>query len=668
MPRIRILPDPLVNQIAAGEVVERPASVVKELLENALDAGATRVEIDLEGGGRRRIRLSDDGSGMDADDALLAFDRHATSKIAQFADLERVATLGFRGEALASIASVAKVELLTAERAGAGTRVRVEGGRVLLAEPATRPRGTTVDVRSLFWNVPARAKFLKTAATELRRAVEVAQGYVLARPDLHLVLRHDGRLLLEAVPAGSGEVGLRERVRALFGSELADRLVPLPGLARGADPFAAVGERSAAAETADPTFGLVGRPDTARGRRSFTFVNGRLLRDRQILATFYRAVRDEWRSEDFPALFLFLVLPPEDVDVNVHPQKAEVRLRRPEVLDRLYARFRLGLARARGEEPAGLRAPGGLPRVPLAWEGGVGGQAGGSPWSGPSGASGEVPPGWRFPQPSPRGAEGSSMPLAGVSAGPGATAAGAGEVHETSALDRPWGDGGGAMALLPQATFVPPSGPPAVPWSPLSGRGAPARAFRVLGQYKGTLILLEGPDGLYLVDQHVAHERILYERLRRDLWAETTPSQRLLVPALLELGPAEALRLGELAPALEACGFALEPLSGRSLALAAVPAALDLEAAQALLLALAGDEQSGRGDAAALRRALLDALAASLACKAAVKMHHPLGLAEMQGLISELFAAENPYACPHGRPTVLALSDGDLERRFGRRG
>ncbi|KAB2959402.1 MAG: DNA mismatch repair endonuclease MutL, partial [Thermoanaerobaculia bacterium] len=308
MPRIRILPDRLVSQIAAGEVVERPASVVKELLENALDAGATAVDVELEGGGARRVKVADDGSGMDRDDALLAFDRHATSKIASFEDLERVATLGFRGEALASIAAVSRVELLTAQAPGDGTRVRVEGGRVLSAEPAARARGTTIEVASLFWNVPARRKFLKSRETELRRALEVVEGYALARPEVSFNARHEGRTLLEAPGLAAGGEGLRARVAAVFGPRLESEL---------------------AAIEAPGVWGLIGSPATARGRRTFVFVNRRLVRDRAVLAAFYRAVREEWRSDEFPSLFLFLELPADEVDVNVHPQKAEVRFRDP---------------------------------------------------------------------------------------------------------------------------------------------------------------------------------------------------------------------------------------------------------------------------------------------------------------------------------------------------
>jgi len=610
MARIHLLPDFLANQIAAGEVVERPASVVKELVENALDAGAREIELQLEHGGKSRIQVSDDGSGMGRDDALLAFDRHATSKISSFDDLERVATLGFRGEALASIASVARVELTTAEQPGDGHRVAIEGGRVRVVEPMARPRGTTLDIRSLFFNVPARRKFLKSPQTELRRCLEVVQGYALARPDVRFLVLHEGRILLDVLPAGTA--GPRERIGQIFGSELAGRLVEIPG-----DVIAEVGRDG------ERISGFIGDPETARGRRQMVFVNRRMLRDRAVLAAFYRAVREEWRSEDFPALFLFLEVPPEEVDVNVHPQKAEVRFRDPGLIDRIYDAFRRGLERARGEEAAPLRPPTAEPYVPFAWQG-LGQMAQPEVWR-------------RDPQ--------TDLPVQVT----GTSTAGA---------DLPWSS---------ERLAAPSYAPIQRAMVPLSGRHGEARPFRLLGRYKGTLILLEGPDGLYLIDQHVAHERILYERLRRSLASEITPVQHLLTPPLLELAPAERLRLLELAASLDACGFGLASLSGNTLALTSVPAVLTAAEAEPLLRALANEDHETAAAAEDLRRRILEALAASLACKSAVKMHHPLAPLEMEALVGELFAAEQPYACPHGRPIVLQMSDADLERRFGRR-
>jgi DNA mismatch repair protein MutL len=600
--RIHLLPDALVSQIAAGEVVERPASIVKELLENSLDAGAGDLAVELEAGGRRLVRVVDDGSGMGRDDAVLAFDRHATSKIAGFDDLQRVATLGFRGEALAAIAAVARVELLTAEGPPGGWRVRLEGGRVLGAEPAARGRGTTITVTSLFFNVPARRKFLKAASTELRRAVEVVQGYSLARPEVRFQLRHEGRLLLDAPPAGEGAEGRRERIRQLFG-DLAGELLELPAAGRD-------GERIA---------GLVGRPGTARGRRAFLFVNGRLLRDRTLLAAFYGAVREEWRSDEAPALFLFLDVPAEEVDVNVHPQKAEVRFRDPSFADRVREVLRAGLREGRSETPAPLRTLGALPALP-AWEG-----------------------------------------LGATLSSPDGT----GEVGEEPAV---WPGGGGWGATMriaePRLTMPQPV--------PLSG---PLRtSLRLLGQYKGALLLIEAPEALLLLDQHAAHERILYERVGRSLAAARPVAQRLLSPRLLSLGPVEALRLRELLAPLAEVGFLLEPLSGNDLALVAAPAALGEEEAAGLLLHLAGEEageeaggKRGARDPATLRRRLLDGVAASTACRAAIKIHRPLPQQEMEALVSQLFACADPYSCPHGRPTLLEMRDAELERRFARR-
>jgi DNA mismatch repair protein MutL len=606
MSRIHLLPDPLVSQIAAGEVVERPASVVKELVENSLDAGAGIVEIQLEGGGKARIAIGDDGSGMGRDDALLAFDRHATSKIASFDDLERVATLGFRGEALASIASVARVEMTTAEQPGEGHRVVIEGGRVRVAEPFARPRGTTIEVRSLFFNVPARRKFLKAPQTELRRCVDVVQGYALARPDVRFQVFHEGRELLDALPAPGTAAGSRERIGQIFGPELARELAEIPE------------DRRETGGGEEKIGGFVGTPATARGRRHFIYVNRRLIRDRAVLANFYRAVRDEWRSEDFPALFLFLDIAPEEVDVNVHPQKAEVRFRDHALLDRIYGALRRALERARGEEAAPLRPPAAEPYVPFAWQG-LGEKRTSS---------------WDRPRESPA-----------VPATP--------EMVE--------------LPVIPTRLATPSYLPVERAIVPLSGRSGEARPFRLLGQYKGTLIMLEGPDGLYLIDQHVAHERILYERLRRAMAAERPPVQHLLSPLLLDLSPAERLRIHELAAGLEEHGFAIAALSGGTLALTSVPAVLSSDEAERLLRSLAADSGDGTAGADDLSREILENLAASMACKAAVKMHHPLSAPEMEALVAELFTAEQPYACPHGRPIVLQMTDSDLERRFGRR-
>ncbi len=638
MARIHHLSDTLISQIAAGEVVERPASVAKELVENSLDAGATEIRVDLEAGGKQRISVADDGCGMDRDDALLAFDRHATSKIASFEELERVGTLGFRGEALATIGAVSRVVLTTAERPGEGTRVAIEGGRVTVAEPFARTRGTTIEVRSLFWNVPARRKFLKTSDTELRRALETVQGYALARPDVRFTVAHEGRVLLDALAAesnadgGSGSAGAARRIGQIFGEPFARQLATIPPADADA-PWAREGEVIS---------GLIGTPETARGRRHFTFVNRRLLRDRGILATFYRAVREEWRSEDFPAVFLFLDVPPSEVDVNVHPQKAEVRFRDPAFLGRVERALRRGLEKARGEEAAPLRD---LSRsLPV-------GSLGTFSWQGLGGSS---------PYPTPS----TATNPAEIAERPHAS-----ERWITSEAQPPLATASPEVTRLATAAYAPIGERAAVP---LSGRSGERRPFRLLGQYKGTLILLEGPDGLYLIDQHVAHERILFERLRRSLAATSRAAQRLVHPILLELSAAERLRLLEIAPSLEKAGFEIVEMSGTEVGLTSLPAVLSADQGEKLLRALAsssigGAEIEGAQGAEILARQILDALAATLSCKSAIKMHHPLAPLEMEALIAELFAAENPYACPHGRPVVLQMTDADLERRFGRR-
>ncbi len=593
MPKIQILGDRLVSQIAAGEVVERPASVVKELVENALDAGARSVRVELEAGGKRRVKVVDDGVGMDSEDALLAFDRHATSKIASFDDLQGVSSLGFRGEALASIASVSRVTLVTATEPGSGCEVRIDGGQVKGVEPAAHPAGTTIDVRSLFFNVPARRKFLKTPRTELRRCLEVVQGYALAQPEVGFSLRHEGRLLLETTPSSSGTEGAKQRIADVFGSSLAKRLQ----------------EVSYEDSQGRRVWGFVGDPSTTKGRRYFTFVNRRLIRDRALMAVFYRSVRDEWRGEEFPALFLFIDVPADSVDVNVHPQKSEVRFRDSSLLGRVSGALRTALGKSLGERPAPLRAPDDGPSAPFVWQG-----------------AGERRP-----------------------------------TYEAGGTTQSWlAEAGGRVADVAYK----PSQPRTVP---LSGRSGIERPFRLLGQYKGSLVLLEGPDGLYIVDQHVAHERILYERLRKALRAEDVASQEFVEPLILELGASEAIYLNSLKEDLERCGFSISELSGNSVALRGAPAKLSPEAAHDLILALASEQKETPGEASMLQDRLLDHLAASLSCRAAIKIHHPLSAEKMEALVAELFQAEQPYVCPHGRPTVLQMTDLDLEKRFGRR-
>ncbi len=627
-PGLQRLPDALISKIAAGEVVERPSSVVKELVENALDAGAGRIEIELENGGRDLISVADDGSGIAAEDASLALERHATSKIASFEDLLEVATLGFRGEALASIAAVSKCELLTAQSAGDGHRLVVEGGRLAVDEPVSRPRGTTVTVESLFYNVPARKQFLKRPATELRHALTVVQGYALARPDVTFVLRHapdaesPGRELLRAQATGVDAAGRLDRISQLFGEDLVSHLTPLPEARR---------EQGIS--------GFVGDRETTKGRRLFLFVNGRLLRDRAVLSIYYKAVRDLMKGERPPALFLFLDIPPESVDVNVHPQKAEVRFRDAALLGRVGSALRRGLEAAKGEEPAPLRELGG-PVAPPAWTGaGQLRETGAAAAWRPSGAAGED-----------GREEGAPAPEA---------PAWAAELAARYGGVQP-----GAPGKLAEVAYRP------QPSRPVRLSGKARESLRLIGQYKGTMILLEGPESLLVVDQHVAHERILYERFRHSLAEQRPASQTLLVPRVLELSAAENAALAECSAGLERCGYLVSSFSGGSAAITAIPAVLPDKEAESLVLRIAtqvagGDELPNEEEA--LGEYLLTQLAASRACRAAVKMHEALSAEKMESLIAELFACEHPYTCPHGRPVVLELTDRDLERRFKRR-
>ncbi|REJ84594.1 MAG: DNA mismatch repair endonuclease MutL [Acidobacteria bacterium] len=604
MSKIRVLEDLLISQIAAGEVIERPASVVKELVENALDAGAGSIEIELEGGGRDAIVVRDDGEGMAPEDARLAFERHATSKIRSFEQLESVRSLGFRGEALAAIAAAARVECTTATTQGEGHHLVLRGGRVEVEEPASAPRGTQMEVRSLFADLPARRQFLKSASTELRRCLEIVHGYALARPDVRFDVVHDGRELLRAPSTTEDAAGRLERIAQIFGADFASGLIRLPE---------------------DGTVeGFVGPPEGVRSRKTFLFVDRRLVRDRALLGVFYGAVRDVWKTDRFPPLFLFLTVPGGEVDVNVHPQKAEVRFRSREPVRRAASALRTALGEARREAAAPVRVFDGGPAPTLRWSGlGGAGEDHGAPLRSSDGEASSAGAGYRS----------------------------SGEVAERIA---------GANYALPSPRRVPLSGRPA----------AATEGLRLLGHYKGSLVLLEGPDALYLVDQHAAHERILFEQLSQAIAAETPRSQRLLQPLVLDLGADLNEVLSRFSERLEECGFELRPLSDGSLGLVGVPAPLRVGVARQVLEELAARFRHLDPDQAAagsLRSELLESFVASNACRGAVKIHRPLNGQEMERLVTDLFACDQPYSCPHGRPTVLKMADSELERRFERR-
>jgi len=575
MPRkITILPDVVANRIAAGEVIERPASVVKELLENAVDAGARAVSVEIEAGGKTLIRVADDGEGMVRADALMALDRHATSKVRSEADLVGVATFGFRGEALPSIAAVSRFDLETASaEEPVGTRIVAAGGMVGDVADAVRRPGTTVSVRSLFFNTPARRKFLRSARSETRACLEHVLTLALARPALGIVAKADGATAIDALPAP----GLAERVAQLLGREVAATFVPV------AWRQGAVGIE-----------GLAQRPADARasGRVVHLFVNGRPFRDHFLVRAAERGYRATIPAGLRPSLVLCLAVPPEDVDVNVHPAKLEVRFR-----------DRFGLEAA--VEEAVRQALGALASAAPVGQGGM-------PWEHRA-----VQP------PAGREAGGASPPA---------------DLFGADATAEPGGEGASV-----------PAGPP---------------SFRVVAQVHDSYILVEAPDGLLIVDQHSAHERVLYERAMRVLGGDGAAAQTLLFPLTLELTARELDVLEGHRELLERLGYEFAPFGGRSVAVHAVPAPHPRFDAARCLREMVADLAGNRFGGLANR---LERFAATFACRAAIKAGHPLSRPEMDELIARLFDADLPAHDVHGRPTIVQLPLVELERRFGRR-
>ncbi len=674
MSKIRLLPDHVANQIAAGEVVERPASVAKELVENAIDAGATRIAIEVEAGGRRLLKVSDDGEGMVRDDALLAFERHATSKISRSEDLSAIATLGFRGEALASIASVARVELITkTEEAAAATRVVIEGGRMRDVKDAAHPRGTTMAVRDLFFNVPARRKFLRSEATESFHLTNLVTHYALAHPEIAFSLTNNGREVLLAAAAQD----LRERAYQIFGEDFLNNLLEVSG---GHPHVARVG-------------GYVSAPRDRRTSRDaqFLFVNGRFVRDQLIgraLSEGYRAILPHGV---YPAALLFIETPLEEVDVNVHPAKTEVRFRRAAAVgDAVREAVRTALA------SAGYMRPETTERQPVS----IGEQPSDTP-AAMSAAASEI----AFDRPASvpgfheyrRSDAASAQPRIDFKPEPisdetvfdsvpdDVTSSKSDTARDLDAIMRRAQASQSLPQPLPAESDVITTEnvetaseqserterPAALP--PLASADRFAREvsveslssnIRPLGQLDESFIIATDDDGLLLIDQHVAHERVLFDKYRRLESAREAESQSLLIPETFDLTPAQAAAFDLVAAELESYGFDLMRLSGRTVAIKGTPADLPAGEARNMLAEILDTVDAEKKGSA--RENLRDEIAASLACHAAIKVNMPLAPEKMRWLIDRLLNTSSPTTCPHGRPVILRLSTRDILKGFHR--
>jgi DNA mismatch repair protein MutL len=633
MGRIRVLSDIVANKIAAGEVVERPASVVKELLENSLDAGATEFRLNVEAGGRRLIRLADNGMGMMRDDALLAFERHATSKLSDVKDLLSIATLGFRGEALPSIASVSRLLVETRAREEAvGTVVELAGGKILRCDDAALTSGTIITVRDLFYNVPARKKFLRTEQTEIAHVASLITHYSLAHPDKSFLLRHNNSDLLEVTPVAT----LRERVYQVFGSQILDDLLDLGDQSR-AFPLPVDDEQGGPRRFR--LRGFVSGPQVQRLNRNsvYLFVNGRLIRDRLLLHALSAAYHNLMPPACYPFALLFLDCDLEEVDVNVHPSKTEVRFR--------HGSLAHDFVRDTVRDVLMAQRP--VSRIPS------------------SAQPAAVLPYSEFTQ------RVENMTFPALAELPGAP-------------EHP--------SALPEFTLRrPPSPPPRFDFgdAPLHAEDAPRLAvpdthgplfpggvlpepeslealkdLRPLGQIHDSFIIAAGRDGLWIIDQHVAHERILFEQVLAARARNAVETQGLLMPLVIQLTPAQQLEYARIAEELNALGFDTEPFGNRTVAVKSAPAgigAADVEKVIFEILEISERE---------LRKASLDDLrrgmAASIACRAAIKINMRLEPAKMDWLLRALAVTSSPMSCPHGRPIALRYSTRDILKSFHR--
>ncbi|MGB6676034.1 MAG: DNA mismatch repair endonuclease MutL [Terriglobales bacterium] len=655
MGRIHVLSESVANKIAAGEVVERPASVVKELLENSLDAGSTRIKIQVEAGGKKLIQITDNGCGMVRDDALLAFERHATSKIKNAEDLLSVATLGFRGEALPSIASVSRLHLETrAADEDSGTVIEINGGKIFKVEEAGLPAGTSITIRDLFFNTPARKKFLKAESTELSHIASLVTHYALAHPDKHFELHSATNAILVAPPVA----GSSERVYQVFGKDVLDQLIPVAAV----QPLAHVGlpqpppwrreqeddEDQGPVEPGEMrVHGFVSKPEIQKLNRNsiYVFVNGRLIRDRLIQHALTEAYRNILPPTVYPVVLMFLELPSGEVDVNVHPSKTEVRFRQQSVMhDFVRDSVRAALMKAR-PVPQFMTEIGAHPTAsPSLTPGSRSVSAGWGTLSAPVEAQAFA---LQAPVPVPIN-ERFRFGVDGIAV-----------------------DGNAALSLVraPQAVSEvienDSCAPPLPEESEEHGDLTPSLAsLKPLGQIRESFILAVNHEGLWIVDQHVAHERVLFEKILKQRAEQNAESQRLLMPLLLELTPAQQAVFAEISEELNQNGFEAEPFGARSVAIKVAPAGVEAAQIEHMLHELL--DQFSREEQALNMEKVRARIAASIACHAAIKVNMPLQQNKMEWLLAELAKTECPMSCPHGRPVVLRYSMKDIQKAFKR--
>jgi DNA mismatch repair protein MutL len=667
MGRIHVLPEHVANKIAAGEVVERPASVVKELLENALDAGSTRIKIQIEAGGKKLIQITDDGCGMVRDDALLAFERHATSKIKNAEDLLNISTLGFRGEALPSIASVCRFRLETrAADQDSGTIVELTGGKIFRVEEAGLPAGTSITIRDLFFNTPARKKFMKAESTELSHIASLVMHYALAHPDKHFELHSATNAVLVAPPVAS----YSDRVYQVFGKDVLDQLISVAAevpLARIGLPQPPPWRRQQqeddedGASPADPgslrLHGFISKPEIQKLNRNsiYTFVNGRLIRDRLIQHALTEAYRNILPPTVFPVVLLFLEMPNAEVDVNVHPSKTEVRFRQQSVMhDFLRDSVRAALMKARPVPQFVTEIRAHPTASPSLTPGARAGAEAGRPVTNFYGAA--VPDSFALqapPQPViaerfhfSEGIEVEANAAIPVARFPRQTF---GAEPQAFGADRcaPPLDEAVAEEFEPEANVTP-----------------LLASLKPLGQLRESFILAVNHEGLWIVDQHCAHERVLFERVSRQRARQQVESQRMLMPIVIELTPAQQAIFAELSDELQSNGFETEPFGARSIAVKIAPAGVQAAEVESMLHELL--DQFSREEQGLNLEQIRGRIAASIACHAAIKVNMPLEHNKMEWLLGELAKTDCPMTCPHGRPVVLRYSMKDIQRAFKR--